>query len=219
SLEIIIGTDDWSFEVRRSGRTLLSEQRADINAKRVSRTDPLGFDARQVNQWPYKTTNAGTSFQLGGDEHIYGLGEKFIEFDKRGCEIECWVTQPNGAETERAYKNVPFYLSTKGYGLLVDTTQRTTFDIGATSTVTTEIQVEDDTFAYVFMAGPEFSDILETYTALTGRPGRVPKWSLGVWMSRLGYESREEVEQVTSRLRDENIPADRPGCAIICCVT
>jgi alpha-D-xyloside xylohydrolase len=208
-LRLTIGLDEWSFEVTdREGRILLTEQRRDQTAKTETRARPLGYDEELVNRWPYRSTNAGTSFTLRSDEHVLGLGEKFIEFDKRGQRVESWVTQPNGSESEAAYKNVPFYLSTRGYGLLVDTVRKVTFDVGASSSVSTQVSVDDDSFQYVFFHGPSFKTILDNYTALTGRPGRVPKWSLGVWMSRLGYESREELEAVTDRLREEEMPCD-----------
>jgi alpha-D-xyloside xylohydrolase len=208
-LRLSVGLDEWSFEVTdREGRILLTEQRRDQTAKSETRTQPLGYDEELVNRWPYRATNAGTAFTLRSDEHVLGMGEKFIEFDKRGQRVESWITQPNSSEAEPAYKNVPFYLSTRGYGLLADTTRRVTFDVGASSSVSTRIGVEDDSFQYVFFYGPSFKSILDNYTALTGRPGRVPKWSLGVWMSRLGYQSREELEAVTERLRAEEMPCD-----------
>lgn len=209
ALSVEIGLDPWAFAVHDAeGGRLLTEQRGDISAKAERRAKPLGYDLEMVNRWPYRRNGAGTSFVLDSHEHIYGLGETFTGFDKRGETIDCWVTQPNGTETGHAYKNVPFYLSTAGYGLLVDTDQRTEFDIGDSSVVSTQVSVEDDTFAFVFMRGPALEDILETYTALTGRPDRVPRWSYGIWFSRLGYESRGEVDAVLDRAEDEDIPVD-----------
>ncbi|MFP8958369.1 TIM-barrel domain-containing protein [Natrialbaceae archaeon A-CW3] len=209
ALLVKIGLDQWKFEIaERNGTSLLTEQHTDRTAKQESRTNPLGFSLEEINRWPYRTAETGGSFVLHADEHIYGFGEKFTEFDKRGQRINSWITQPNGTETEDAYKNVPFYLSTRGYGFLVDTVKRTTFDIGQTSTVSKSIHVEDNSFSFVFFNGSSFKDILETYTGLTGRPGDVPKWSLGIWMSRLGYQSREELERVTTEIREREFPCD-----------
>ncbi len=209
SLRIEIGLDDWKFAVYDAeGKALLTEQHTDVTAKQERRTDTLGFSVEETNRWPFQVTDAGGSFKLYGDEHIYGLGEKFTDLDKRGQRIESWVTQPNGAETEDSYKNVPFFLSTRGYGMLVNTDQRTIFDIGHTSSVSHEIIVEDDCFDFVFFGGPTFADIIETYTGLTGRPSSVPKWSLGIWMSRLGYQNRKELEQVAAEARDREFPVD-----------
>lgn len=209
ALRVRMGTDPWSFEVETpDGDPLFREQRGDTDAKDQPRADPLGFTEREVNNWPLQVSEAGTSFVLSPDEHLFGIGEKFTDFDKRGQTINAWTTQPNGSETEESYKNVPFYLSSRGYGLLVDTTNRVEFDLGDTSTVSGQISVSDDTFSFVFFGGPEFSEILREYTALTGRPNRPPKWSFGLWMSKYGYETREELEAVTDRIREEEIPCD-----------
>jgi alpha-D-xyloside xylohydrolase len=92
--------------------------------------------------------------------------------------------------------------------LLVDTTARVEYDLGVTSTASATIDVTDDTLSFVFFDGPSFADVTEAYTAVTGRSARPPKWSFGVWMSRLGYESRDHLESVATRLRAEEIPCD-----------
>jgi alpha-D-xyloside xylohydrolase len=208
-LRVRIGLAEWSFEVETpEGRSLLSEQREDDAAKDGVRSHPLGFDAEQTNRWPLRATNAGSSFRLRADERIFGLGETFTGFEKRGQKVDAWITQPHGAETTHSYKNVRFFLSSGGDGLLADTYRRVGFDVGSESTISNGVTVDDDNFQFVFFYGPEFTDVLEDYTALTGRPGEVPKWSLGVWMSRLAYETREELEGVADRLRAEGMPCD-----------
>ncbi|MFB6112103.1 MAG: TIM-barrel domain-containing protein [Halobacteriaceae archaeon] len=208
-LDVTIGLDEWSFQVRDAdGQRLLAEQRDDRTAKAERRAQPLGYAAEQTNRWPYRITDAGTSFVLDPEERIYGFGETFTSFEKRGRTVDCWITQPNGTETRHSYKSVPLYLSTAGYGLLVDTTQRVTADVGDSSAVSTTLRVADDSFAFVFMAGPSFAEILETYTALTGRPSSVPRWSYGLWFSRMAYESRAEVERVLDRADERDIPVD-----------
>jgi alpha-D-xyloside xylohydrolase len=209
ALSVRVGLAEWSFEVRSAeGRSLLTEQRDDDAAKDGVRSHPLGFDAEQTSRWPLKATNAGSSFKLRGDERIFGFGESFTAFEKSGQQVDSWVTQPHGAETPHSYKNVPFFLSSNGYGLLADTYRRVSFDVGSESTISKGVTVDDDNFQFVFFYGPSFKDVLDDYTALTGRPGEVPKWSLGVWMSRLAYQTREELEGVADRLREEEMPCD-----------
>lgn len=208
-LTIEIGLDSWFFLVRdRDGKRLLEEQRGDVSAKSERRVNPLGYELERTNRWPYRRTSAGTSFVLGADEYLYGLGETFTAFEKRGETVDCWVTQPNGAETADAYKSVPFYLSTAGYGLLVDSDQHVQFDLGETSAVSSQLTVDDDLFAFVFIGGPAFKDILERYTALTGRPGAVPRWSHGIWYSRMAYEDRQTVESVLDTADAADLPVD-----------
>ena len=203
-----IGLDEWEFRVERDDKTVFTEQRSDLDVFGESRAEPLGGTQEQINHNPRRMIETGTAFQLHPDEKLYGVGEQFVELDRRGRTIEAWHEEPLGTETERAYKNIPFHLSTRGYGLLVDTTAKVTYDFGTQSTASGSIAVEDDVFTFVFFDGPSLKSVLRRYTALTGRPDRPPKWSFGTWMSRLGYESREELEAVADRLRDEKIPCD-----------
>ena len=209
ALQVLVGIDEWSFRVAdQDGTVVFEEQRADVDVRGDLRPKPLGFTEVVDEPGPDRVTSTGTAFDLTPDEHIYGLGEKFVEFDKRGREVSSWTVEPYGTETENSYKNVPFHLSTRGYGLLMDTTNRVEYDLGASSTASATIDVSDDTFAFVFFYGPSFEEILRKYTLLTGRADMPPKWSFGVWMSRLGYESREHLEEITARLREEEIPCD-----------
>jgi alpha-D-xyloside xylohydrolase len=210
ALRITVGTAEWSFAVEDadSGETVFAEQRSDPDVFGRQRVEPLGFTQTEINHNPRRVSEAGTAFRLSPGERIYGAGEQFTEFDRRGQEIELWHEEPLGTETARAYKNVPFHLSTEGYGLLVDTTARVTYDFGRESTASGTVAVDDDAFAFVFFYGPEFPDVIRRYTGVTGRPDRPPKWSFGTWLSRLGYESRAELEAVADRLRAESIPSD-----------
>ena len=137
---------------------------------------------------------------LAPDEHIYGLGEKFMPFDRRGQRIESWNYNTWGATNERAYKNIPFFVSSRGYGVFLNTTFKTTWDIGsgATSSISTQIETQDDRLDLFFIYGPRISDILIRYTGLTGRPPVPPRWSFGFWQSKCTYSSWDEVWAVVA---------------------
>ncbi|UTF52664.1 glycoside hydrolase family 31 protein [Natronosalvus rutilus] len=207
-LTVVVGLDEWSFRVDNEDGTVFEEQREDLDVFGEDRVAPLGGVQEKINHNPRRMAETGTGFRLRPDEKFYGVGEQFVEFDRRGRTIEAWHEEPLGTETQRAYKNIPFHISTDGYGFLVDTTARVTYDFGAESTASGTVAVDDDQFAFVFFYGPSLKDIVRQYTAFTGRPERPPKWSFGTWMSRLGYESRAELEAVADRLREEEIPCD-----------
>ncbi|MFC4248344.1 alpha-xylosidase [Natribaculum luteum] len=207
-LTVIVGLEEWRFRVEDENGVVFEEQREDQDVFGVDRVEPLGGVQEQINHNPRRMAETGTGFRLTPDEKLYGVGEQFVEFDRRGRTIEAWHKEPLGTETERAYKNIPFHLSINGYGLLVDTTARVTYDFGTESTASGTITVDDDRFAFVFFYGPSLKEIVRQYTAFTGRPDRPPKWSFGTWMSRLGYESRAELEEIADRLREEEIPCD-----------
>lgn len=211
SLSLRIGLDSWSFRVEdTTGKVLFEERREHANKKNERTVRPLGFEEQQKSEWLYAVETLGLGFDIHPDEHFYGLGERFTAFDKRGQAVDVEVTQPHSTDNVRAYKNVPFYLSTRGYGLLVDTTDRVEFGFGSggDSAVGGEIQVHSDQVGYVFFGGPELTDVLSTYTAVSGRPSLPPKWSFGLWTSRYSYETRDELETVAQRFRTEDIPCD-----------
>jgi alpha-D-xyloside xylohydrolase len=208
ALTVVIGLEKWRFHVEGEDGVVFTEQHEDIDVFGEDRVAPLGGVQEQINHNPRRMAETGTGFRLAPDEKFYGVGEQFMEFDRRGRTIEAWHEEPLGTETERAYKNIPFHLSTNGYGLLVDTTARVTYDFGTESTASGTISVDDDQFAFIFFYGPSLKEIVRQYTAFTGRPSRPPKWSFGTWMSRLGYESRAELEEIADRLRKEEIPCD-----------
>jgi len=210
ALDVVVGLDDWAFRVvdPDRGETVYEAQAHDLDVRADPRVDPLWFEEVEVNHGPRKVTEAGTAFALDPGERVYGLGEKFTGLDKTGGSYESWHVEPLGTETERAYKNVPFHLSNRGYGFLVDTTRRVRYDLGRESAASGQVAVDGDRVAFVFFYGPDLRDVLRQYTAFTGRPKRPPKWSFGVWMSRLGYESRAQLEEITDRVRAEEIPCD-----------
>jgi len=211
ALTIRIGTDEWSFSVAdATGRVLFEERRAQTDKKNDPGVWPLGFEERQTSEWLYTVDQTGIGFDIQPNEHYYGLGEQFAEFDKRGQSVDAWVAQPHSTDNQRAYKNVPFYLSSWGYGIYVDTDDRTEFSFGGgtESAVGGEIRAHGDSLRFLFFEGSDIDDVLSRYTAVTGRPSVPPKWSFGLWASRYSYETREELERVTRRLRAEEIPCD-----------
>ncbi|MBN9605223.1 MAG: alpha-xylosidase [Actinomycetales bacterium] len=118
---------------------------------------------------------------LGIGEHIYGLGERFGPLVKNGQSIDIWNAD-GGTSSEQAYKNVPFYLSDRGYGVLVDDPGRVSFEIGSEAVERVQFSVGGERLRYYVIAGDP-ATVLERYTRLTGRPARVPAWSYGLWLS------------------------------------
>ncbi|MEW6073226.1 MAG: TIM-barrel domain-containing protein [Planctomycetota bacterium] len=154
---------------------------------------------------------AGEGLLLGRHEHLYGLGEKFTALDKRGQRVASWTQDALGTTTERAYKNVPFLLSTAGFGVFVNTTRRVDFALGVDSVRAWSFAVAGDSLDYFVILGPEPAAILDRYTRLTGRPGLPPQWSFGLWMSGTGaYRTQVEIEAMARGLHDRDIP-----CAVI----
>ncbi|WBQ03661.1 alpha-xylosidase [Kribbella sp. CA-293567] len=119
---------------------------------------------------------------LGVGETVYGLGERFGPLVKNGQVIDIWNAD-GGTSSEQAYKNVPFYLTSAGYGVLVDTPAKVSFEVGSEVVSRNQFSVEGQELSYYVISGPTPKDVLRRYTALTGRPARVPAWSMGLWLS------------------------------------
>ncbi|GGI03731.1 alpha-xylosidase [Egicoccus halophilus] len=120
--------------------------------------------------------------ELGLDQHVYGLGERFGPFVKNGQVVDIWNAD-GGTSSEQAYKNVPFYLTDGGYGVFVDTPAHVSFEVASEVNSRVSFSVEGQTLSYLVIHGPSPKAILERYTALTGRPALPPAWSFGLWLS------------------------------------
>ncbi|GAA3215425.1 alpha-xylosidase [Microbacterium terregens] len=119
---------------------------------------------------------------LGVGEFIYGLGERFGPLVKNGQSVDIWNAD-GGTSSEQAYKNIPFYLSNRGYGVLVNDPGHVSYEIGSEAVERVQFSVPGEVLEYFVIAGPTPKQVLDRYTALTGRPPIVPAWSYGLWLS------------------------------------
>ncbi|MFF4238316.1 alpha-xylosidase [Actinomadura geliboluensis] len=133
---------------------------------------------------------------LGVDHFVYGLGERFGPLVKNGQSVDVWNAD-GGTASEQAYKNVPFYLTNAGYGVFVDHPGRVSFEVASEAVARTQFSVEGQSMRYFVIYGPSPKEILRKYTALTGRPARLPEWSFGLWLSTSFTTSYDE-ETVSS---------------------
>ena len=122
------------------------------------------------------------SLSLDLDEQIYGLGERFGPFVKNGQSIDIW-NEDGGTDSEQSYINIPFYLSSKGYGVFVNDTGRVSFEIGSEIVTKNQFSVEGNTLEYFVFAGDSLKEVINQYTDITGKPPLLPEWSFGLWLS------------------------------------
>ena len=119
---------------------------------------------------------------LGVGELIYGLGERFGAFVKNGQSVDIWNAD-GGTSSEMAYKNIPFYLSSRGYGVLVNQPEHVSFEVGTEAVERVQFSVPGEAVEFLIFDGPTPADVIERYTGLSGRPAHVPAWSYGLWLS------------------------------------
>ncbi|WP_442902269.1 TIM-barrel domain-containing protein [Flavobacterium sp. C4GT6] len=146
-------------------------------------------------------------FSLEPDEKIFGCGESFTQFNKRGQKVVLWTDDANGVQNETMYKPIPFYMSSRGYGVFMHTSTPVTVDFGKYFAGANKMMIGDDVAdLFIFIGEPK--DILDEYTDLTGKASMPPLWSFGFWMSRITYFSEKEGREIAKNLRKNKIPSD-----------
>ncbi|HEX7057736.1 MAG TPA: alpha-xylosidase [Bacilli bacterium] len=119
---------------------------------------------------------------LGVGEHIYGLGERFTPFVKNGQTVDIW-NEDGGTSSEQAYKNVPFYVSSSGYGVFVNHPEHVSFEVASEVVSKVQFSVPDEALDYFIIGGANLKEVLGNYTALTGKPALPPAWTFGLWLT------------------------------------
>ncbi|GAB1484650.1 alpha-xylosidase [Treponema sp.] len=147
------------------------------------------------------------SFAAEADERFAGTGERFGRLDLAGRTVILENTDALGVNSRRAYKNVPFWLSSSGYGVFVHDSVRMVFSFADVSTRAAQATVDAAGLdLFLFPGKPE--EVLCRYRELTGFPPPLPAWSYGVWVAKMTYFSAEEAEAVARRMRAEQFPFD-----------
>lgn len=154
-----------------------------------------------------RTSYIFEQLDLAVGEVVYGLGERFGPVAKNGQTVDIW-NYDGGTSSEQAYKNIPFYLTTHGYGVLVNDPGHVSFEVGSEAVERVQFSTEGETLDYYLIYGPDPKTILERYTALTGRPTEVPAWSYGLWLSTSFTTDYDEatVNSFIDGMADRDIP-------------
>ncbi|ELY2622904.1 alpha-xylosidase [Cronobacter malonaticus] len=134
-----------------------------------------------------QNNNTGGSYMferldLGVGETVYGLGERFTALVKNGQTVETW-NRDGGTSTEQAYKNIPFYLTNRGYGVLVNHPECVSFEVASEKVSKVQFSVAGEYLEYFVIDGPTPKAVLDRYTRFTGRPALPPAWSFGLWLT------------------------------------
>ncbi len=140
-----------------------------------------------------RSRSGNLAIRLAPGEAIYGLTARIVSdrraseswvqavggLDRRGERVEMWVIP-----SEAVY--APFYVSSRGYGMLIEGTHPGSYDIGKTEpdVLRTNWSVGEEGFSAVFLEGPGYAEILDRYTAMTGRPILPPAWAFLPWKWR-----------------------------------
>lgn len=152
-------------------------------------------------------TYMSDSLMLDVGECVYGLGERFAAYVKNGQSIDMWNAD-GGTASEQTYKNIPFYMTNRGYGVFVEDTSDVSFEVASEKVERVQFSAEGETIVYDVIYGGTPKTVLDGYTALTGRPALMPAWSFGLWLST-SFTTNYDEKTATSFIQgmaDRDIP-------------
>ncbi|KAK7398744.1 31 glycoside hydrolase [Neonectria punicea] len=165
--------------------------------------DPYYRTAVTRSNKPYMAV----SLDLAVGEYVYGLGERFGPFVKNGQDVDMW-NEDAGTCTNYAYKNIPFYMTNRGYGVFFDHSDILSFNIQTERLAKVQVVVQREEIRWLVVNGPTPKEILRRYAQITGRPSLPPAWTFGLYLST-SFITEYDEKTVNSQLdgmADRGIP-------------
>lgn len=140
----------------------------------------------------------------------YGGGERTLPMNRRGQRIPLYNNAHYGYELNADELNysVPFILSLNGYALLFNNPAKGYMDFGKTTPGVLEVAFESGNLNMLIIPGNTAEQLLERYAQLTGKQPLPPRWALGNFVSRFGYRSQQQVQDVVAKMKADNFPMD-----------
>ncbi len=206
--------------------------RGDLLNKRPQASFPL--DKSDIK---YTTKNGKTFITLPveADEQIYGLGLNFKAINQRGAIKRLHMDHYGDSDNGRTHAPVPFFVSTKGYGMLINSARY--IDIWVTSAVRTdsenppvatdrttdphwnpqpysdniEILIPAEGAEVIMFSGENLMDVVSKYNLYTGGGFIPPKWGLGFWHRTPTAFDEQDVRDEVAGFEQKDFPLDVIG--------
>ena len=170
-----INKKEWAFDFSYKDQYLTGSGRKNLGY--ITTKDEGSFFREQL------------SLRVG--ECVYGLGERFTPFVKNGQVVDMW-NKDGGTSTEQAYKNIPFYITNRGYGVFVNHSECVSYEVASESVSRVQFSVPGEYLEYFIIGGSSLKQVLTNYTNLTGKPALPPAWSFGLWLTTSFTTSYDE---------------------------
>ncbi len=199
---------------------------------------PVSYDTSKIR---FRRNARGCVLEIpvSPDEHFYGLGLQLKQLDWKGRHARLKVNADPIAPTGDSHAPVPFFVSTAGYGIYLDTARYVEIDFGRTekgsdavkesayevqtttdalyavrdtdtqSLIVIQIPAASGIDLYLF-EGKTITEIVSRYNLLAGGGCRVPDWGFGFFFRCYGKYTQEEVLAAGNYFLEKDIP-----CSII----
>lgn len=204
NIRISVRKHPWEVSYYYKGKSITKEQIKDSNVDNMCKNLPIGFSLDKNKE----IVEVHETMYMYSDESFYGFGEKFTDFNKRGQRVDCWQTDALSTNTNDSYKNHPFFVSSRGYAILLNSYTRSQFDMGTISGVAYNFKVEDKYLDYTIIFGDDYKENLKSYIDITENIPLIPKWAFGLWMSKCSYQNQNEIFEVVKKAEERNIKID-----------
>ena len=200
SLSLTLTKENWAMAYSRKGEVLTRSGYKDLA---YMKTEWKGYAYDKGGDDAYMRQQ----LSLSVGELVYGLGERFTPFIKNGQSIDIW-NEDGGTSTDQSYKNIPFYLTSKGYGVFVNHPEKVSFEVATEQVSKVEFSVPGEGLDYFLINGPSMKEVLTRYTDLTGKPSLPAPWTFGLWLSTSFTTSYDEetVMNFIEGMREREIP-------------
>ena len=163
----------------------------------------------ELGHFDYSTAQ-GFRFKLTETEKLMGGGERVLGMDRRGQRIPLYNRAHYGYTTESHQMNfsIPAVMSDKKYTVLFDNSANGWLDLGKTQKDVLQFEADGGRQAYLFFAGDDYPELINSYVTVTGKQPLPPRWALGNHASRFGYKSQQQVMDTIALYKEKDIPVD-----------
>ena len=170
------------------GKPIISEKRGYYKAKH----EPLDFVKGNI----IAEETERIEFNLTSDEVLYGAGARALGMNRRGYKLPLFNRAHYGYETHSELMNftLPIVVSSKQYMIHFDNAPIGYLDLDSKKDNTLTYETISGRKTYQIITGDDWEEVIENYTDLTGKQPLPPRWSLGNFSSRFGYNWQHETE-------------------------
>lgn len=198
----VIGKWGWSIQYFYKDKKLTGgawRSAGIINESQFLKNARLDYTA-DATFWDYprdeRSTYIRDQFTLSVGECIYGFGEKFTTFVKNGQNVEIWNSD-GGTCCDQSYKSIPFCVSSRGYGIFVNSSDKVSYECASDTVSKLSVTVPGERLEYFIIGGENITEVLSNYTDLTGKPSLPPAFTFGLWLTT-SFTTNYDEETVTS---------------------